>query len=129
MTEYHEPPTALPAAERDLHRALLSLREEIEAVDWYQQRVVLCGDQELAAVLGHNRDEEIEHAAMTLEWLRRRVPTWDRCLRRFLFTEGPITRQAKAPDARAAAPGRGQGQGQGPDQGLGIGGLGPERTP
>ncbi|MCX4247146.1 ferritin-like domain-containing protein [Paraliomyxa miuraensis] len=117
MTDSHEPPSELPAQERDLHRALLSLREELEAVDWYQQRVVLCGDDELASVLAHNRDEEIEHAAMTLEWLRRRVPAWDRCLRRFLFTEGPISRQPPAPDARVAA------------HGLGIGGLGGGRAP
>jgi ferritin-like protein len=91
MTDYHEPPESLSPSVRDTHRALTSLREEVEAVDWYHQRVEMCTDGELKAVLAHNRDEEIEHAAMTLEWLRRRYPAWDAQLRKFLFTEGPIT--------------------------------------
>ena len=91
MSDYHEPPESLSAEVRDVHRALTSLREEIEAVDWYHQRVEMCTDEDLKAVLAHNRDEEIEHAAMTLEWLRRRYPTWDAQLRKFLFSEGPLT--------------------------------------
>jgi hypothetical protein len=59
--------------------------EELEAVDWYGQRVDACGDAELRRVLAHNRDEEKEHACMTLEWVRRRDPTFDALLRRFLF--------------------------------------------
>lgn len=73
-----------------MHRALTSLREEIEAVDWYDQRVAVCEDKALAAILAHNRDEEIEHAAMTLEWIRRTNPVWDKNLREYLFTDGPI---------------------------------------
>jgi ferritin-like protein len=91
MTEYHEPWDALPEQARDFHRAIASLREELEAVDWYHQRVVLCGDPQLREVLAHNRDEEIEHAVMTLEWLRRNMPKWDQNLRKYLFTELPIT--------------------------------------
>lgn len=98
MTDYHEPPDALSPEVRDAHRALTSLREEIEAVDWYHQRVEMCTDGELKSVLAHNRDEEIEHAAMTLEWLRRRFPAWDAQLRKFLFTEGPLTEVGHAPD-------------------------------
>jgi uncharacterized protein len=75
----------------DRHRAIVSIMEELEAVDWYDQRVHATDDPELAAVLGHNRDEEKEHAAMTLEWLRRRDPVLDRHLRTYLFTEGEIT--------------------------------------
>jgi ferritin-like protein len=90
MSDYHEPPEALPPEARDTHRALASLREEVEAVDWYHQRVVLSQDPLLQDVLAHNRDEEIEHACMALEWLRRTMPGWDEHLRRYLFKEGPI---------------------------------------
>lgn len=69
---YHEPVDQLPAATRDMHRALVSLMEELEAVDWYNQRAVTCQDSELKAILEHNRDEEKEHAAMLLEWIRRK---------------------------------------------------------
>jgi uncharacterized protein len=80
----------LPDDVVDRHRAIVSIMEELEAVDWYDQRVHAAGDAELAAILGHNRDEEKEHAAMTLEWLRRRDPALDRMLRTYLFTEGDI---------------------------------------
>jgi hypothetical protein len=91
MTDYHESWDALPAEARDIHRAISSLKEEVEAVDWYHQRVVMCGDPELKKILAHNRDEEIEHAVMTLEWLRRKMPKWDENLREYLFKEGDIT--------------------------------------
>jgi hypothetical protein len=70
---------------------MTSLCEELEAIDWYDQRVKATSDATLAAVLAHNRDDEKEHAAMTLEWLRRRDPSLDANLRKFLFTAGPIT--------------------------------------
>lgn len=87
---YHEPVGELSDASRDLHRAITSLMEELEAVDWYQQRIDVTKDRELAAILAHNRDEEIEHAAMVLEWIRRKVPKFDEELRDYLFTEKPI---------------------------------------
>ena len=87
---YHEPIEELTDETRDMHRAITSLMEELEAVDWYNQRVDACKDEELAAILRHNRDEEKEHAAMVLEWIRRRDPTFDKELRDFLFTEAPI---------------------------------------
>jgi ferritin-like protein len=90
MTEFHEPATELPNEVRDIHRALKSLQEEIEAVDWYHQRVAVCGDDALRDVLAHNRDEEIEHACMALEWLRRKMPKWDENLRTYLFKEESI---------------------------------------
>ena len=88
---YHEPIDALDADVIDRHRAIRSIMEELEAVDWYDQRVSATSDPDLAAVLAHNRDEEKEHAAMTLEWLRRHDPVLDRHLRTYLFTDAPIT--------------------------------------
>jgi uncharacterized protein len=87
----HESAENLSTETIDYHRAMVSLMEELEAVDWYNQRVDATDDADLAAVLAHNRDEEKEHAAMTLEWLRRHDPKLDEQLRTYLFTEGPIT--------------------------------------
>jgi uncharacterized protein len=87
---YHEPASELSPEARDIHRALASLVEELEAVDWYHQRSQTTGDESLKAVLRHNRDEEIEHAAMMLEWLRRRIAKFDEELRTYLFTSQPI---------------------------------------
>ena len=91
MTAYHEPLTEIDEKARDIHRALNSLKEEIEAVDWYHQRVVASKDESIKAVLAHNRDEEIEHACMMIEWLRRNMPQWDEELKTYLFTTAPIT--------------------------------------
>ena len=88
---FHEPIERLPEEVLDRHRAIASIMEELEAVDWYDQRVAATEDEELAAILAHNRDEEKEHAAMVLEWLRRNDAELDRHLRTYLFTEGPIT--------------------------------------
>jgi hypothetical protein len=87
---YHEPIDELSDDTRDMHRAITSLMEELEAVDWYNQRVDACTDTDLAAILAHNRDEEKEHAAMVLEWIRRRDSTFDAELKDFLFTDKPI---------------------------------------
>jgi ferritin-like protein len=87
----HEPASSLSPETIDRHRAIRSLMEELEAVDWYDQRVNATDDDSLRAILAHNRDEEKEHAAMTLEWLRRRDEVLDRFLRLYLFTEAPIT--------------------------------------
>ena len=90
MTQYHEPFEVLKGKTRDITRALLSLKEEVEAVDWYNQRVDATEDPELKEILAHNRDEEIEHAVMTIEWLRRNMDGWDEELRTYLFTEGSL---------------------------------------
>jgi len=87
---YHEPTNELSAATRDMHRAIESLKEELEAVDWYQQRVDVCEDDELRAILAHNRDEEKEHAAMVLEWIRRADSIFAKELKDYLFTEKPV---------------------------------------
>lgn len=106
---YHE--SELSEGTRDIHRALASLREELDAIDWYQQRIDATSDRELAAVLAHNRDEEIEHAAMVLEWIRRKAPVFDRVLKTYLFTEAPIVQieegaEADEVPARPAVNGR-----------------------
>ena len=87
----HEPLSSLDEAVINRHRMITSIMEELEAVDWYDQRVSATDDADLAAVLAHNRDEEKEHAAMGIEWLRRNDPKFDEELRTYLFTEGPIT--------------------------------------
>lgn len=83
---YHEPINELTDETRDMHRAITSLMEELEAVDWYNQRVDACKNDELRAILAHNRDEEKEHAAMVLEWIRRQDPRFDKELKEYLFT-------------------------------------------
>ena len=92
---YHEPVEELTDETRDMHRAIESLMEELEAVDWYQQRVNACQDVELRDILAHNRDEEKEHAAMVLEWIRRHDPKFDKELREYLFTDKPIVQLEK----------------------------------
>ena len=87
---YHEPVEELSDETRDMHRAIVSLMEELEAIDWYQQRADACKDPALKAILAHNRDEEKEHAAMVLEWIRRRDPVLSKELKDYLFTSKPI---------------------------------------
>jgi uncharacterized protein len=88
--QLHEIEERLGPAVVDAHRAFVSLQEELEAADWYNQRSQASEDRELAAILEHHRDEEKEHAAMLLEWLRRHDPALDRHLRTYLFTDGSI---------------------------------------
>jgi len=87
---YHEPIEQLSAKTRDMHRAIVSLMEELEAVDWYNQRADACVDPDLKAILVHNRDEEKEHASMLLEWIRRSDQKFDKELRDYLFTDKQI---------------------------------------
>ncbi len=87
---YHEPVDQLSEESRDMHRAIMSLMEELEAVDWYNQRMEVCQDSELRAILKHNRDEEKEHAAMVMEWIRRKDSAFDKELKDYLFSEKPI---------------------------------------
>lgn len=90
-TTFHESEERLSPRTRDMHRAIVSLMEELEAVDWYQQRMDATEDGELREILRHNRDEEQEHAAMVLEWIRRRDAGFSKVLKTYLFTEGSIT--------------------------------------
>jgi len=89
----HEPATELTEDTRDMHRAIVSLMEELEAVDWYRQRAEACKNKELKAILAHNRDEEMEHAAMLLEWIRRKDACFSKQLKDYLFTEKPIAHE------------------------------------
>jgi hypothetical protein len=86
----HEDPSKLKPETVDRHRAITSLMEELEAVDWYDQRVDAATDDKLRAILAHNRDEEKEHASMILEWLRRNDPKFHEHLRSYLFTEADV---------------------------------------
>ncbi|EFL52079.1 conserved hypothetical protein [Solidesulfovibrio fructosivorans JJ]] len=91
MDQYHEPVAELSPQDRDFVRALNSVKEEIEAINWYHQRVVVATDPQIKAIMAHNRDEEIEHAVMGLEWLRRNMPVWDENMRTYFFTTGDVT--------------------------------------
>jgi uncharacterized protein len=114
----HESPETLGSEAIDRHRAIVSIMEELEAIDWYDQRAIASDDDELRAILEHNRDDEKEHAAMALEWLRRHDSLLDGQLRRYLFTDGSIT--AKEDEAEGD-----DGAGSGS---LGIGSLRTEVT-
>ncbi|HEY6364605.1 MAG TPA: ferritin-like domain-containing protein [Candidatus Binatia bacterium] len=87
----HEPAERLKTETINFHRAIVSLMEELEAIDWYRQRADACTDAQLRAILEHNMNEEIEHASMALEWIRRNVPKFDEALKTYLFTTGEIT--------------------------------------
>jgi len=89
---YHEPLELLSEPTRNLHRAIVSLVEELEAVDWYNQRAEACSDPDLRAVLMHHRNEEIEHAMMNLEWIRRNEGIFEQHMRTYLFSTGDITK-------------------------------------
>jgi uncharacterized protein len=114
---YHEPIELLSEPTKNMHRALVSLREELEAVDWYQQRAEACSDPDLAGVLTHNKNEEIEHAMMTLEWIRRHNPVFGDNLKTYLNTSGPIT------DVEKHKMASGESGGAAASPSLGIGSL------
>jgi ferritin-like protein len=112
----HEAREDLRPETLDRHRGIVSLMEELEAIDWYQQRIDATRDPELSAVLAHNRDEETEHAAMSLEWLRRQDPVLDEHLREYLFSDGSIVAIEEDVEGGRGAEGPGDGS-------LGIGGM------
>ena len=114
----HEDPEKLSAATIDRHRAIVSIMEELEAIDWYDQRLEATHDAELKEVLRHNRDEEKEHAAMTLEWLRRNDSALDEHLRTYLFTEKPVLEIEEEAESKDQEDGSMKSQGC-----LGIGSL------
>jgi len=115
---FHEPLDLLNEEALDYHRAMSSLCEELEAIDWYHQRVQATTDESLAVVLAYNRDDEKEHAAMALEWLRRRDTALDAQLRKFLFSSGPITEVGESSEATSEATSAST-----PSGSLGIGSL------
>jgi uncharacterized protein len=101
---FHEPLELVPQKTREFHRAIVSVIEELQAIDWYRQRADATQDPELRALLVHNGNEEKEHAAMLLEWIRRQDAAFEAHLRRYLFREGRIVPEE---DQREAAGGNG----------------------
>ncbi len=111
-SNYHEPVELLSEETKDMHRALVTVMEELEAIDWYQQRAEACADASLQKILLHNKNEEVEHAMMSLEWIRRNSQQFDEMARTYLFTEGPITEIEKKAVQQGDAGGGGQVAGQ-----------------
>jgi len=118
---YHEPIELLSEETKNTHRAIVSLKEELEAIDWYQQRAEACSNEELRAVLIHNKNEEVEHAMMTLEWLRRNVPIFDEHIDTYLKTSGPILEVEQQAAHGGGSPA--SGGSSTPSPSLGIGSL------
>src|SRR5215471_8156350 len=100
----HEPIDKLKPETINIHRAIVSLMEELEAIDWYRQRSEACTDSQLRAILEHNMNEEIEHASMALEWIRRNVPKFDEAMKTYLFTTGNIVEIEKAAEDEEKKP-------------------------
>lgn len=100
--QYTENGGSLSARSADYARALKSLGEELEAISFYQQRADVVSDAELKSIIEHNRDEEIEHSCMLIEWLRRNMPGWDADLKTYLFTTAPLTQVEAAGGADGA---------------------------
>jgi ferritin-like protein len=115
----HESPDELSSETKDIHRAIVSLMEELEAVDWYNQRAEASTDDELKAVLTHNKNEEIEHAMMVLEWIRRKQPVFAKNIHTYIGSVGPITEV----EAQAIAGGGGSTPSGTSSTSLGIGSL------
>lgn len=90
---FHEEINKLSEFTKDYHRIIQSTMEELEAIDWYNQRAEAANDPSAKEIMEHNRDEEIEHACMGLEWLRRNSPVWDEMMRKFIFTNSDIVSQ------------------------------------
>src|SRR4051812_19570868 len=111
---YHEPLELLSEDTKNTHRAIVSLMEELEAIDWYQQRAEACSDPELSAVLTHNKNEEVEHAMMTLEWLRRKHTVFAENIETYIDSSGPILEveaQSTGGNGEGGSPAKGKGEG------------------
>lgn len=118
---YHEPYELLSEETKNMHRAIVTVMEELEAIDWYQQRAEGCSDQDLKEILLHNKNEEVEHALMTLEWIRRRSPVFSDQARMYLFSQGPVTELEEVVMGRGSEGGGAESRGS--DGSLGIGSL------
>jgi ferritin-like protein len=124
MSEYHEPTEELDDDTRDAHRAITSLKEELEAADWYHQRLARCKDPELCKILEHNRNEEFEHAAMLIEWLRRKRPEFHERLAKIAFTNRPLGVELEGEvDANEREAGRREPRERADGRGVGVGSL------
>jgi ferritin-like protein len=122
-SDLHESSEKLKPETIDRHRAVVSIMEELEAIDWYDQRIDATSNKELAQILAHNRDEEKEHAVMTLEWLRRHDPKLDEHLRTYLFTKKNLLDVEHAAEHGGDAGGAASGGDEPGDGSLGIGSL------
>ncbi|HKY04842.1 MAG TPA: ferritin-like domain-containing protein [Blastocatellia bacterium] len=100
---WHAPYELIRPETRDMARAIHSLMEELEAMDWYSQRVDVTDDESLKRILAHHADEEKEHAVMLIEWIRRRDPEWDKYLRTYLFTTADITEVEESAESPATS--------------------------
>jgi ferritin-like protein len=123
----HEDPAKLGPDVIDMHRAIVSLMEELEAVDWYNQRQAVATDPELRQILAHNRDEEKEHAMMVLEWIRRRDPQFQEMIGTYIDSTGNLL-QVEAAETAAEATGEDSAGGGAGDGSLGIGSLKTQRA-
>lgn len=119
----HEPAEQLQPSTIEYHRAIVSLMEELEAIDWYSQRIDASRDEELRKILTFNRDEEKVHASLVLEWIRRHDPAFATPLRRFLFTEGSIADLAEEAEHAESSGAETASGGASDDGSLGIGSL------
>ena len=113
--QFTEPADILDQQTADQAKALKSLMEEVEAVNYYNQRVAATPNTELQQLLAHNRDEEIEHAVMLIEWLRRNMEGWDKELKTYLFTSAPLVHGETESETGGGS--------DTPSSGLGIGSL------
>ena len=119
----HAPRERLSQETLNLHFAIVSLMEELDAIDWYRQRADDAEDETLKQLLLHNMREEMEHASMLLEWIRRRDGDFERFLKTYLFTEGSILQEEKAATAEGTGKPGIEGSRSGADAGFTIGSL------
>ena len=119
----HAPRERLSQETLNLHFAIVSLMEELDAIDWYRQRADDAEDETLKQLLLHNMREEMEHASMLLEWIRRRDGDFERFLKTYLFTEGSILQEEKAATAEGIGKRGVEGSRSGGDAGFTIGSL------
>jgi hypothetical protein len=119
----HAPRERLSQETLNLHFAIVSLMEELDAIDWYRQRADDAEDETLKQLLLHNMREEMEHASMLLEWIRRHNTDFERFLKTYLFTEGSILQEEKAATAEGMGRGRAEPTRRGAEPGFTIGSL------
>jgi hypothetical protein len=119
----HAPRERLSQETLNLHFAIVSLMEELDAIDWYRQRADDAEDETLKQLLLHNMREEMEHASMLLEWIRRRDGDFERFLKTYLFTEGSILQEEKAATAGGVGRGGSETGGRGAERGFTVGSL------
>jgi ferritin-like protein len=128
MAELHEDREQLSAKTLDIKRAIDSMREELEAVDWYRQRREVASDPELRAILDHHQREELEHFVMLLEWCRRNDADFAEQLREYLFTEAPIL-EVEESSTEGGAPRKSSGDGHASNHRVTLGSLKPKEAP